>query len=62
MSEAKTYIVDLPKLDGSWEQIGTFASRDEAIKFCKTNFGAKDGKVDLITEIDSDGGGEEESC
>jgi hypothetical protein len=46
--------------DGSFKNIGTFATRKEAIDFCREHFGAdEEGRVSLVSgeeEIDADDG------
>lgn len=52
----KCYYVDLPKREGvedqdnSWTNVAALDTYEEAVDFCKEHWGAKDGKVDLITQ------------
>jgi len=49
------YIVDIPNsndIDDTWIEVGTFSSREEAIKFVKEQFGAdNEGRINLISEV-----------
>ena len=52
MAMAK-YFVDIPTFSSEyWNNVATFDTREEAIKFVQENFGAdENGKVCLVTEI-----------
>jgi len=55
--EYNEWYVDVPKqpnldpgMDNEWENVQTFATREEAIAFAKEQFGADDeGRVSLVT-------------
>lgn len=57
------FLVDLPVLGDSWDNVAEFETRQEAIDFCKENFGSdNEGRVNLICEIneeDEEFGGED---
>lgn len=48
--------VDIPNssdIEGSWENVGTFDTLEEAVAFCQENFGADEqGNINLITEME----------
>ena len=46
------FVVDIPNSDGSWTDVATFKTREEAILFAQIEFGAdEDGNINLISEI-----------
>ena len=47
------YIVDVPTVDGDWDEIAEFDTREEATEFVREQFGGdENGMVALITECD----------
>ena len=56
MAMGNIYSVDIPNacnLTGSWVDIGTFGSREEAIQYVQNLFGAdEEGKINLVSEIE----------
>jgi hypothetical protein len=55
MAMAK-FFVDLPTSDREyWSNVGTFDTKEEALKFVQENYGAdQNGKVCLVSEISDD--------
>lgn len=52
------YIVDVPQLDGDWEEVFVFDTRAEAVEFVRLQWGGdENGMVALITEDDFDDNG-----
>lgn len=48
------YLVDVPDVDGERDEVASFDIREEAVKFIQTQFGGdSEGRIGLITEIDS---------
>jgi hypothetical protein len=49
------FAIDLPNvnnLDGPWEEVASFLTRDEAIAWAKENLGADDdGRISVISEL-----------
>jgi len=58
-----TYYIDIPNhLDiyGSWVNIGSFDTEEDALGFIENIFGSPDGRIQLISNIDDSEEDEEE--
>ncbi len=46
------YLVDVPDINGEWDEVASFDTREEAVKFIQTQFGGdSEGRIGLITEV-----------